>query len=264
MRMLPHPASTRFPIVAQPATPPVVHRPPSVRAREDATSAVLPGDGLDPSPRVLRIRTLGDFQVLLPDACGGGVPLWPNDQSCRVLKRLLAAPGYHLTTDALMEYLWPDCGVEAGRALLRGVLSKLRRALESDHPAYNRSSYLASDHQSVRLLVQRQGEEGPGIWLDGDAFERLAEVALAERACGEDGLALAHASLALYQGPFLPMDCYDDWSRPARERYLGCGPRWSGAAPSKRCGCAASMRLCCCWAAAPTTRRRTTRRSASR
>ncbi len=172
----------------------------------------------------LRIITLGRFRVLLPKLAGGGEPKWGNPQTRMLLKCLVAAQGQQLTCDQAIELLWPESDPERGRIRLRDTLSKLRRALEPYQRAYDRSSYVVSDRDTVSLVLDEDESEGSGIWLDCEAFERLAYTALGELERGGDARATASAALALYNGPFLPTDLYCDWSRACREN---CARLWS-------------------------------------
>lgn len=167
----------------------------------------------------LRIFTLGRFRVVLPEHTGGGEPAWSHPQSRTLLKCLVASPGHHLTSEQAIELLWPEGDPDSGRERLRDTLSKLRRALEPGRSAYHRSAYVLSDRASLRLIAHRQDEDADGVWLDADAFEHTAEAALAVLETGGDAHRITEAALALYHGPFLPMDRYSDWSRAPRQRY---------------------------------------------
>lgn len=131
------------------------------------------------------ITTLGRFAVTVD---GADVPTsaWGSRRARQLCKRLVAARGWPVTREELMEYLWPDDG-DHGRlgARLSVQLSTLRRVL------------------------------GGGI----HATRETVALDLAEVSTDLEGLFSADegtAALAIYGGEFLPEDPDELWAEPVR------------------------------------------------
>jgi len=109
-----------------------------------------------------------------------------------LLARLLVRAGQPLTTERLIEELWPDEVPETARHTLHVYVSRLRSALGDDRDR------LASDVSGYRLRVSSDE-------LDATRFEQLAASGRAALADGRaadaaDGL---RAALAQWRGPAL-------------------------------------------------------------
>lgn len=198
-------------------------------AKRDAERALeIPPDD-SPAPARVRIHTLGSFEVYVHMNSRGYVPKEIEGQASLLLKCLLSSPGYRCEREQLIDTLWPERNLAQGQDSLRHVLAHLRRALEPERCAYDRSQYFAIDRHAVRLL---QGDEehtyaSSAVWHDAHQFEMLANAALKELAFAsqvshniETVLSFGHKALALYRGAFLAADVYTDWIRLARARYL--------------------------------------------
>lgn len=172
----------------------------------------------------IRITTLGPFMVYLPTPRGLQIATWRDERTRLLLKCLLAASTYWLTRDQLIELLWPELDSAQGQDALRHALSRLRRTLEPERIAYDRSSYLASDRDSVWLVRNLEDERRLRIWVDRDHFERLGESALQHLRHMSDpqrlrlGQRLATKALQIYRDHFLPADQYADWTQATRSR----------------------------------------------
>jgi len=143
-----------------------------------------------PDGRVVRIATMGGFQVTVDDE---PVPssAWGSRQARLVCKRLAVAVDRPVPRDELTEMLWPDELDEARRsARLSVVLSGIRRVLGGG---------LVADREAVRLD------------LDAVALDLVALGAAV--AAGDDGAVVAH-----HTGPVLPEEAYEDWAIAARQR----------------------------------------------
>jgi pimeloyl-ACP methyl ester carboxylesterase/DNA-binding SARP family transcriptional activator len=153
-------------------------------------------------PHRVEIRTLGEFEVLVD---GDPVPTsaWGSKRARTVLKRLVAARGWPVTRDELIELLWPDELSDRLSARLSVQLSAVRRVL---HGA------VVADRSTVRL--------------DLDAVV----VDLAEWSKLDDDDAVVDT----YVGDFLPEDVYEDWSAgvrdEARSRFVVSARRVAAAA----------------------------------
>jgi DNA-binding SARP family transcriptional activator len=118
------------------------------------------------------------------------------------LLKLLAAAGGYLPAEAIIDALWPEADVDAGRNRLRTTLSRLRAE--------------AGD------VVIRDGDTlslAPDLRVDLHEFEREARRALA-LGTAEPSLAMGVASSAIsrYRGDLLPGDPYEAWLERPRER----------------------------------------------
>lgn len=133
----------------------------------------------------VEIRTLGVFEVL--DG-GEAVPTseWGSKRARTLLKRLIAADGWPVTRDELIELLWPDELSDRLNARLSVQLSAVRRVL--------RGAVIA-DRSAVRLDLD-------AVDVDVTAWKRL-----------DDDAAVVDG----YVGDFLPDDRFDDWTAPVRE-----------------------------------------------
>lgn len=182
-----------------------------------------------PSPPIVRIYTLGSFEVHVHTNVSGYVARAITGQASLLLKCLLSAPDYRCGREQLIDALWPERTIAQGQDSLRHVLASLRHALEPERFTYERSHRIAIDRHTVQLLYRNEEyhHAPPAIWVDAYQFEALANAALKELVyaaslspTSETALTLGHKALALYRGAFLPADIYSDWTRPARARYL--------------------------------------------
>lgn len=98
-----------------------------------------------------------------------------------------------------METLWPGSGPSEGRKGIRNVLSRLSRG---------GTPLLIREGEAIRLST--------GVWVDAFAFRSLADRTLTGDS--PDGVAAARRALSLYQGQFLPDDCYQDWTEAPRQQ----------------------------------------------
>lgn len=133
----------------------------------------------------VRILTLGRFAV---EVDGEEVPasVWGSRRSRQLCKRLVAARGWPVTRDELIDLLWPDESDMARlSARLSVQLSGVRRVLGGG---------VIADRETVRLDL---GE----VSTDLEDFYKADDDA---------------AIVATYHGEFLPEDAYEDWSAGPR------------------------------------------------
>jgi pimeloyl-ACP methyl ester carboxylesterase/DNA-binding SARP family transcriptional activator len=154
-----------------------------------------------PSPAAepaVRIRTLGGFAV---EVDGAEVPIgvWGSRLARQLCKRLVAATGWPVTRDELIDMLWPDeTDMRRLSARLSVQLSGVRRVLGGG---------VVADREAVRLDLDE-------VSTDLDEFYRATDDA---------------AIVASYTGEFLPEDRYEDWSAgprdEARTRFVAAARR---------------------------------------
>ena len=149
------------------------------------TGNVKPRAPMPPVDHRVEIRTLGRFAVVV-DGDEVESSAWGSRRSRQLCKRLVAARGWPVTRDELIDQLWPDeTDLRKLGARLSVELSRVRRVLGGG---------VVADRQSVRL--------------DLDAASTDLETLLT----AEDDKATVEA----YTGEFLPEDRYDDWTEAAR------------------------------------------------
>jgi predicted ATPase len=141
----------------------------------------------------LEVRLLGGFGVTAAD---GPVPDdgWRLRKAKALVKLLALAPGHRLHREQVMGVLWPDRDHAAAANNLHQVVHAARRQLGRD---------------SVRLDDDVLGLRA--VSVDALAFRDAAAAALREGDAQR-----AETALALYRGPLLPEDLYEDWTEPLR------------------------------------------------
>jgi DNA-binding SARP family transcriptional activator len=165
--------------------------PLAVQAGSPAARSLSEGSGR------MRLRCLGEL-VLTRDR--RVVELPPGRPTVAVMA--LVAAGGSLHAEQLIDLLWPDADLDAGRGRLRNVLSRLKSAA---------GDLLERDGELIRL--------GSGIEVDLYEFESAARQALALRPAGAGRAAsIARDAVALYRGPALREARYETWAAAARER----------------------------------------------
>ncbi|WP_165975344.1 alpha/beta fold hydrolase [Actinomadura rubrisoli] len=142
----------------------------------------------------MRFGILGPLEVV--DGGGARVTVGGPQQQA-LLAVLLLHANRVVSTDRLIEHLWPDQAPAAARELLQGCVARLRRVLSADggrQPVVTRTPGY--------VLEARPGE------LDRDRFEQLT--AAAHALAGDDSIgaleersALLTEALGLWRGPVL-------------------------------------------------------------
>jgi pimeloyl-ACP methyl ester carboxylesterase/DNA-binding SARP family transcriptional activator len=147
-----------------------------VRSREHVGRRVAP----------VRIRTLGGFGV---EVDGEAIPNseWGSRLARQLCKRLVAARGWPLTRDELIDLLWPDeSDWTRLSARLSVQLSIIRRVLGGG---------IVADREMVRLDLDE-------VSTDLEDFYKASD---------------DRAIVANYRGEFLPEDRYVDWASGPRD-----------------------------------------------
>ncbi len=172
--------------------------PGRIERREPELLAIVvpPADGtpsVTSPPTDLMVVLLGRFAVER-----GGVDVSPPPGRPAALVKLLALRGM-VTLDEAVEALWEEADTDIGRARLRNVLNRVRRACGE-------------------LVVRREEALAlaPEVIVDATRFEEEAGAAL--RAPAAERVGLARAALARATGELLPGDRYADWASAPRER----------------------------------------------
>lgn len=160
----------------------------------------------------LRIQTLGAFCVYrgatpIPDAA------WKVQKNKTLLKILLTYRRGALTSEQIIEWLWPDLDPEAADRDLRVAVSQLRKTLEPDLPRGASSHFILTT--DIGYAWNRQAD----YWLDAEEFDRAAHSAfLVGGALDTAALSQLEVIANLYGGDYLVEDRYADWATAERER----------------------------------------------
>ncbi|HEX6183605.1 MAG TPA: tetratricopeptide repeat protein [Pyrinomonadaceae bacterium] len=154
----------------------------------------------------LEIHLLGPFRVVVD-----GLPVeehrWARRKPKSLVKVLALQPHHRLHREQLAELLWPDSDPDSASNNLHKAIHMARQTLEPGLRAAADSHFILTSGQQV--ILSAPGE----LWVDADAFERAAAVALR----GEDEGAY-EAALSLYGGDLLAGDIYEDWAARRREQ----------------------------------------------
>ncbi len=148
----------------------------------------------------LRVRCFGGFEVTYGARLLEG---WTSRRGQSVFKYLLLARPRPVHRDVLMEMFWPELRPRRARNNLNGAIHAARKAFAtlgcSPAIVYHNDCYaidpalrLWADIDEFALLIKRAGEH-----------ERGAEI--------EAAIACYRGLEALYRGPLLEEDRYDEW-----------------------------------------------------
>ena len=148
---------------------------------------------LDEPATAPHLQLLGGFRL---DA--GATDRTPPEGYPAAVVKLLALRG-GLTTEAVIELLWPGADPSTARARLRNTLNRLKE----------RSGAVVTRTGDLLRLAD-------GVRVDLAAFEQAAAAALA--APPVERVGRARHALALYAGDLLPADLYQDWLGADRDR----------------------------------------------
>jgi DNA-binding SARP family transcriptional activator len=186
-----------FPLVAAYLNDPDPHA-------SDLASKTL--DLLQRTPPSLRIYTIGRFDVYQGNRLIPGAD-WRSRQAGELFRLLLVSPGHRLSRDQIIETLWLEKDLDAGKASFHQSTSALRRALEPDLPKKFASRYLLVEEGMVTLRLPS------GSLVDFENFEQCLLKGELDDA------------MALFQGEPFPLDIYHDWAASKREhmtqQYIG-------------------------------------------
>ena len=161
----------------------------------------------------LRIYLLGDLELWRD---GQIVPTdaWPNRKAGQLFKLLVTYRHRTVSSDELIDWLWPGLSPESARNSLWVAVSHLRRVLEPAETRRGTSTFVLTEPPGYRF------DSAGRCQIDVDAF--LDQVhAGQEQQRREEWMAAIDAYLAaqaLYRGDYLAQDPYEDWAIPTRER----------------------------------------------
>ncbi len=152
-------------------------------------------------PALIQVKTLGQLtlQVGANQFSKEGLR---QRRAGELLALLLSSRGYSLSVGQVTEALCPDKDPDAAAHFYHHAVSSLRRVLEPDLPDRRfPSRYLEVSEERVTLIVP------PGSKLDFLEFEQCVQNKDWEKALG------------IYQGEYLPMFRYHEWTIALRQHY---------------------------------------------
>src|SRR4051794_23326022 len=150
-----------------------------------------------------RIELLGDLRVKYAEQ---PITHFPMGKTAALLAYLASNHRRRHSREVLVELLWPECEVDAGRSRLSVLLSALRRQL---HLPSGAIPILEADRFSVGLSTT-------GVTTDVEEFHAaLADAAEAQSDTRR--VRLLTDAVDLYRGELLP-GYYEEWIVPERQR----------------------------------------------
>jgi DNA-binding SARP family transcriptional activator len=157
---------------------------------------------------ILRVQMLGHFHAWNDQ----DVLTWPTRKSKALLQILLIEPGRIVTSDQLMDWLWPSLPPSRAHNNLWVTVGQLRRVLQPDLPPRGRSAYIHKIGDGYRFDAESS------FWLDCDAFASYLAAAQStpELAARTDAL---EAASELYQGDYLEDEPYSEWAQLPRTQW---------------------------------------------
>ena len=152
-------------------------------------------------PAAFQIKTFGQFALRV----GANLVSKENLRQRRageLLALLLSSPGYTLSAGQVTEAMCPEKEIGAAVDFYHHAISALRRLLEPDLPDRRfPCRYLEVSEERVTLIVP------PGSKIDFQEFELCLHNKDWEKALG------------IYQGEYLPMFNYQEWTIVLRQHY---------------------------------------------
>lgn len=165
---------------------------------------------IEPGKARIQIFTFGTLQVIR-DATSVTESDWHTRQARQLLKILITERPRPVSTDLLIEILWPNSTPHAAATTLRSAINALRNVLEPDRPNRAPSRYIVTQAPGYAFHLT------PEIWLDVDVFDHLYNRAHNATDAGLR-LQLLEQAIALYADDYLISDPYADWLQAERER----------------------------------------------
>jgi len=158
----------------------------------------------------IQIYTLGTLRVVR-DGYTVAESDWQTRQARQLLKILITERPRPVSTDRLIDLLWPESASQAAATTLRSAINALRNVLEPERPNRAPARYIITQNPGYAFHGQNE------IWLDVEAFEEA--LALAEKSsAGAEKMGHLQSAIALYGDDYLMSDPYGDWARNERER----------------------------------------------
>lgn len=182
------------------------------RPEESSTDLLVPEDPPVTGKRQsaeneLVIYCLGTFQVYYNNQL---IENWPSRKGALILKYLIMNRERQVHKEVLMDLFWPDSEEEAQRNNLNVAIYGLRQTLRNGNSSFSHILF----QNDCYFLNQEQS-----IWTDYAAFSEHFKNAQRLDQQGQQKAAIQEyiAAEALYEGVFLPEDCYEEWTDSQRQ-----------------------------------------------
>jgi DNA-binding SARP family transcriptional activator len=161
----------------------------------------------------LRIHLLGDLelwrdgQIVPPDA-------WSGRKVCQLFKLLVTHRQRTVSSDELIEWLWPNLNPKMARNSLWVAVSQLRRLLEPETIGRGASTFILTEPPGYRFDPAERCAIDVDVFLGhvrtGRAYQR--------RERWTEAIDAYLSAARLDRGEYLAQDPYADWASPTRER----------------------------------------------
>jgi DNA-binding SARP family transcriptional activator/Tfp pilus assembly protein PilF len=158
----------------------------------------------------IQIFTFGTLQVVR-DKHAVTEGDWHTRQARQLLKILITERPRPVSTDRLIEILWPNSTPSAAATTLRSAINALRNVLEPERPNRAPSRYILTQSPGYAFHLH------PDIWLDVEFFEHELNQAHHTHETRHRRQHLS-AAVELYKDDYLISDPYADWVQNERER----------------------------------------------
>lgn len=170
------------------------------------------GAGAGLIPGQMAVTLLGQFRICI-NGCALDLSQCKSTHALTIFKYLAAhSRAGFIPREVLIELIWPEQDLGKTGKRFNMAMSSLRRLLEPDLPPRAPSAYILRKKDTYCL--DRSGR----ISIDIREFDRLADTARTlEKDDPEAAADLRIKAEALYQGPFLGEDLYQEWCIPIRE-----------------------------------------------
>ncbi len=159
---------------------------------------------------IIEIRAFGTLQVVR-DNLSVTESDWHTRQARQLLKILITERPRPVSTDRLIEILWPTSTPSAAATTLRSAINALRNVLEPDRISRAPSRYVITQTPGYAFHLHED------IWLDVDIFERALDQAH-RSSDAEKRRQLLEDAVGLYKDDYLISDPYADRVQNERER----------------------------------------------
>lgn len=158
----------------------------------------------------IQIFTFGTLQVVRGDHWVTESD-WHTRQARQLLKILVTERPRPVSTDRLIETLWPQSTPDAAATTLRSAINALRNVLEPERPNRAPSRYIVTQTPGYAFHLH------PDVWLDVEVFEQRLHTAQ-HTTDPVQRRALIEEAVAFYQDDYLVSDPYADWATSERDR----------------------------------------------
>lgn len=155
-----------------------------------------------PPHHEIRIRLLGPLRVQRLDGSVVGSEEWRTGKTADLLRLLAIGHGRPVSTDSVIDRLWPGVSPDKARASVRTAASQIRRAIGTNCVLRQNGTMVLTD-----------------TWVDVAQFREATRLArkAAREADHRRTVSLAELAERLYTGDFHAYHDHSDWAIAERE-----------------------------------------------